>query len=119
MQYGLVGLALALFFVLLVSLSEHIGFTPAYGLAAGACIALVVAYASMAPACRRRAAGLGAGLAALYGILFLLLRSEDYALLMGSVFLFVLLAAVMLGTRHVDWYALARSFGKSQPAPGQ
>ena len=89
MQYGLVGLALALFFALLVSLSEHIGFTPAYGLAA------------------------------LYGILFLLLRSEDYALLMGSVFLFVLLAALMLGTRRVDWYALTPGFGKSQSALGQ
>ena len=117
-QYGLVGLALALFFVLLVSLSEHIGFTPAYAMAAGACIALIVAYTSMALASRRRAAGLGAGLAALYGILFLLLRSEDYALLMGSVFLFVLLAALMLGTRRVDWYALAPGFGKSRTVTG-
>lgn len=117
-QYGLVGLALALFFVLLVAFSEHIGFSPAYGLAAGACIALIVAYTSMALASRWRAAGLGAGLAALYGVLYLLLRSEDYALLMGSVFLFVLLAALMLGTRRLDWYALARGFGKSRPVPG-
>ena len=106
-QYGLVGLALALFFVLLVSLSEHIGFAPAYGVAAGACVGLITVYSSVVLGSRARAAGLGAGLALLYGVLFMLLRSEDYALLMGSVFLFALLAALMLGTRRVDWYALA------------
>ena len=105
-QYGLVGLALALFFVLLVSLSEHIGFASAYAAAASACVGLIVVYAGAVLRSWGRASAIGAQLAALYGVLYMLLRSEDYALLMGSLFLFGLLAATMLGTRRVDWYAL-------------
>ena len=105
-QYGLVGLALALFFVLLVSLSEHIGFASAYAAAAAACVGLIVVYAGAVLRGWGRAAAIGAQLAALYGVMYLLLKSEDYALLMGSLFLFGLLAAIMLGTRRVDWYSL-------------
>ena len=119
MQYGLVGLALAFFFMLLVSLSEHIGFARAYALAAGACIALIVAYTSMALGSRTRALGLGAGLCALYGVLYLLLGSEEYALLLGSLFLLVVLAALMLGTRRVDWYALAPGFTRLRATSGK
>ena len=117
-QYGLVGLALALFFVLLVSLSEHIGFAHAYVAAAGACVGLIVVYAGAVLHSWGRAAAIGAQLAALYGVLYLLLRSEDYALLMGSLFLFGLLAATMLGTRRVDWYALRAAPREPKPETG-
>ncbi|MFN0163700.1 MAG: cell envelope integrity protein CreD [Burkholderiales bacterium] len=107
-QYGLVGMALALFFVVLVAAAEHIGFVPAYVVAAGACVSLIVAYLWAALASPRIAAAVGALLASLYAVMFGLLRSEDHALLAGALFLFGLLAAVMLGTRRVNWYALSR-----------
>jgi inner membrane protein len=103
-QYGLVGLALAMFFVLLVSLSEHLGFEAAYGIASSCCVGLIVVYLSAVLGNWRRSLGIGALLAGLYGVLFMVLKSEDNALLMGSLFLFALLAAVMVGTRRINWY---------------
>ncbi|MEP7311385.1 MAG: cell envelope integrity protein CreD [Pseudomonadota bacterium] len=111
-QYGLVGLALALFYLLLLSLSEHIGFALAYGLSAGACVALIGVYISTILQSAARGAGFAAALAALYGLLYGLLSAEDYALLMGSLLLFSLLAAVMLLTRRVNW----SGFGRNAPA---
>jgi inner membrane protein len=107
LQYGLTGLALAIFFLLLLSLSEHIGFGPAYLVAAAACVSLVTIYLATPLGGRGRAAGFGGLLAALYGLLYGLLQSEDYALLMGALALFALLATAMLLTRRLDWYGLA------------
>jgi inner membrane protein len=109
LQYGLVGLALAMFFLLLLSLSEHIGFGPAYGLAALACIALIAAYLAGVLDSRRHGALVCAALATLYGLLYGLLQSEDYALLMGSLALFAGLAALMLATRRLDWTRLGNN----------
>ncbi len=109
LQYLLVGLALAIFFLLLLSLSEHIAFLPAYLLAAGACIGLQFVYLSGVLRSRLRAAGFAAMLTALYGVLYGLLVSEDNALLMGSLLLFGILAAIMWITRKVDWYELGAS----------
>jgi inner membrane protein involved in colicin E2 resistance len=106
-QYALVGLALAIFFLLLTALSEHLGFGAAYALATSACVALISAYLSRIS--KAVAFFFGASLTALYGVLYALLQSEDYALLGGSLLLFGLLAAVMLGTRKVDWYRLTNS----------
>ena len=103
-QYTLVGLALAMFFLLLTALSEHIGFGAAYAIATTACVALITAY--LLRVGKAVALFFGAGLAALYAVLYALLQSEDYALLGGTLLLFALLAAVMLGTRRVDWYRL-------------
>ena len=103
-QYALVGLALAMFFLLLTALSEHIGFGAAYALATAACVALITAY--LLRSSRAVALFFGSALTALYAVLYALLQSEDYALLGGSLLLFALLAAVMLGTRRVDWYRL-------------
>jgi inner membrane protein len=103
-QYGLVGIALALFFLLLLSLSEHIGFTRAYVVSAAACVGLLGYYIRHILGGFARGAGFAAGLAALYGLLFLLLRMEDYALLVGSLLLFGTLAVVMVLTRHIDWF---------------
>jgi len=105
-QYGLTGLALAMFYLLLLSLSEHVGFGPAYATAAAACAVLVAYYLTGVLGGLRRGLAFGAGLGGLYGVLYLLLKSEDYALLVGSALLFVLLAIVMALTRRVDWARL-------------
>ena len=89
------GFALCIFYLLLLSLSEHIGFGPAYAAAAAAVVALITAYGFAILGARKRALGLMAMLAGLYGYLYTLLQMEDYALLMGSLGLFVILGAVM------------------------
>lgn len=106
LQYLLVGLALAIFFLLLLSLSEHIAFWKAYLVSAAACIGLQFVYLSGVLQSGARAAGFAAMLTSLYGVLYGLLVSEDNALLMGSLLLFGILAAIMWVTRKVDWYAL-------------
>jgi inner membrane protein len=108
-QYTLVGLALAMFFLLLTALSEHIAFAAAYAIATAACVGVISAY--LVRVLRSAAIGLafGAALASLYAMLYALLQAEDYSLLGGSILLFALLAAVMLATRRVDWYALTAS----------
>jgi inner membrane protein len=108
-QYGLVGLALAIFFLLLVSLSEHIAFAWAYLAASVACIGLLGFYLSAVLRSVGRGLGFAAMLATLYGALYGLLVSEDNALVMGAGLLFLILAAVMVITRKVDWYQLAGS----------
>jgi inner membrane protein len=105
-QYGLTGLALAMFYLLLLSLSEHIGFGLAYAVAAAACSALLGHYLSGVLGGWKQGLGFGLGLAALYGLLYALLRSEDYALLVGAGVLFAALATVMALTRRVDWHRL-------------
>jgi inner membrane protein len=102
-QYGLVGLALAMFFLLLLSFSEHIGFAAAYAVSAAACVGLITFYVTHVLASRGQGLGFGAALAGLYGLLYGILSSEDYALLMGSLLVFALLAAVMILTRRVSW----------------
>lgn len=109
LQYGLTGLALAMFFLLLLSLGEHIGFDLAYVVAAAACVGLVATYMAAPLGSTGRAAGFGALLAALYALLYGLLQSEDYALLMGALALFALLATAMLLTRRLDWYRLGET----------
>ncbi|MDR1351270.1 MAG: cell envelope integrity protein CreD [Zoogloeaceae bacterium] len=106
MQYLLAGLALAVFFLLLVALSEHIDFLYAYLVAAVGCIGLIVFYLSGALGGWLPAFAFGAGLSSLYGILYGLLQSEDNALLMGSLLIFAALAAIMISTRKLDWNRL-------------
>ena len=102
-QYGLVGAGLALFYLLLLSLSEHVGFGMAYLLSSAGCVSLIAFYVSYVLKSLARGLGFGSGLAALYGCLFGLLTADDYALLMGSLLLFGVLAAVMVLTRKVNW----------------
>ena len=102
-QYVLVGLSLVLFYVLLLSLAEHLGFGLAYGIAAAATALLNAAYIGRAlESVRGGLVALGA-LASVFGVLFLFLRMEDYALLAGSVFAFGVLAIVMFATQKIDW----------------
>ena len=103
-QYGLVGVSLAVFFQLLISLSEHMAFVSAYITAAFACIALIGVYVSAVLRSARRGAGFASGLGVLYATLYALLQSEDNALLLGSLLIFGVLASVMLLTRNIDWY---------------
>ena len=104
-QYGLVGLALAIFFLLLISLSEHMEFWIAYVAASIACISLLGFYLSAVLRSATRGIGFAGGLTLLYAALYGLLVSEDNALVLGSLMLFVILAALMGVTRRIDWYA--------------
>ena len=108
MQYLLVGLALATFYLLLLALSEHVGFAIAYTIAAAALVALITTYISGATSNHRAAGWIGAALATSYAALFVILLSEDYALLFGSLLLFAILAALMLATRRLNWAAVGR-----------
>jgi inner membrane protein len=106
-QYGLVGLALAIFFLLLVSLSEHIEFGWAYLAASVACIGLLGFYLSAVLHSVLRGLGFATMLSTLYAALYGLLVSEDNALVLGAGLLFVILAAIMVLTRKVDWYRIS------------
>jgi inner membrane protein len=105
-QYVFVGFAICVFYLLLLSISEHVGFDVAYASAATATTLLIGTYSAFALGGAREGALMGTAVAALYGFLYLLLRLEDYALLAGSVGLFAMLALLMLATRRVNWYEL-------------
>jgi inner membrane protein len=108
-QYALCGAAVALFFLLLVSLSEHLPFVGAYLVASGACIGLAAFYVGYVLRSAARGAMFGGLLGALYALLYVILQSEDYALLLGTLLLTAVLAIVMFVTRHVDWYRLSEA----------
>ena len=112
-QYGLVGMSLCLFYLLLISVAEHLGFAAAYGIGAAAVVGQIVLYTAKVLASARRSAAIGALLTALYGGLFVLMGLEDFALLFGSVALFAALGAVMFVTRNIDWYAIKRPAAES------
>lgn len=112
-QYALVGVALAFFYLLLLSLSEHIGFASAYLLSAGACVVLIGFYVCHVLRSIGHGLSFAGGLAGLYGLLYGLLSAEDYALLMGSLLLFGLLGVFMVLTRKLDWYGIGQ--GKARP----
>ncbi|MHA6162481.1 cell envelope integrity protein CreD [Pseudomonas sichuanensis] len=107
-QYILVGVALAFFYLLLLSLSEHLGFGLAYGLSASGCVLLIGFYLAHVLRSLGRGVGFAAGLAALYAMLYGLLSAEDYALLMGSLLCFGLLGVFMVLTRRLDWSRVGR-----------
>lgn len=123
-QYLMLGGALCLFYLLELSLAEHIGFPIAYAVASLAIVSMITAYSAVALQSRRRALVVGSGVALLYGYLYNLLDNEDYALLIGSLGLFAILAAIMYATRQVDWYTVGRgsrtasTAGGSVPAAG-
>jgi inner membrane protein len=104
-QYLLLGAALCLFYLLELSLSEHLGFATAYAVASLAVVGMVAGYSWVIFQDRRRAGTVAGAVAGLYGYLFVLLRNEDYALLMGSVGLFAILGTIMYVTRRIDWSA--------------
>jgi inner membrane protein len=104
-QYLMVGAALCLFYLLLLSVSEFIGFGWAYLTAAVVSTFLITWYCRYFLGGGMRTLMIGAGLAGVYTFLYITLRQQDYALLMGAIALFIVLAIVMYVTRKVDWYA--------------
>ena len=100
----MIGAALVLFFLLLLSLAEHLAFGAAYALASAACIGLLAYYLRHVLGGWRAALVMSSLLVALYGVLYSILLSEDNALLLGSLLLFGVLATVMTVTRRIDWY---------------
>ncbi len=107
-QYGLVGCALAMFYLLLLSLAEHMPFIWAYLIANLGCAGLLGIYLTTALQSTAKGWGYAASVSALYWMLFAILRSEDFALLMGCLLLFAALAVIMLLTRKVDWYQVSQ-----------
>ncbi|RXK83091.1 cell envelope integrity protein CreD [Filimonas effusa] len=107
LQYLLVGLALTVFYTLLLSISEFIQFDLAYLIATVATVSLISLYVKGYFG-NWKIAGIFAGLlSALYGFIFILIRLEDTALLVGSIGLFVMLAIVMYISRRINWYGYA------------
>jgi inner membrane protein len=107
LQYLLVGLANTLFYLLLLSLSEHVGFDIAYLVSALASAALISGYSAAILVRRARALAMAAVLTGLYAFLYLTLNAESFALLAGSIGLWIVLAVVMYLTRGINWYAAA------------
>lgn len=103
-QYLMLGAALCLFYLLELSLSEHLGFHRAYAIASLAVVGMLGAHCVTVLQRVSRALAAAAGTVALYIYLYILLTVEDYALLIGSVGLFVILGMVMYLTRRIDWY---------------
>lgn len=103
-QYVLIGLAQMVFYLLLLSLSEYVGFDAAFAVAAVATVGLIGAYAGAAFHARRYAIQALVVFSLIYALIYLLMRLEDFALLAGSVASFVGLALAMWLTRRLDWY---------------
>jgi inner membrane protein len=105
LQYLMVGAALCLFYLALLSASEFIGFSLSYLIAAVAATGLITWYCSHFLGGGMRTLMIGGGLLGVYTFLYITLRQQDYALVMGTIALFVVLGLVMYVTRKVDWYA--------------
>jgi inner membrane protein len=108
-QFILVGLALCIFYALLIALSEHIHFNYAYIISSLAIIGLISAYTLSVFDNKKLTLFMTGVLVVLYAFIFIILQLEDYALLMGSIGLFIVLATVMYQTRKIDWYNIGKS----------
>lgn len=109
LQYILVGIALCVFYSLLLSVSEYLGFNIAYMIATIATVTLICLYVLGIFKKAAIAGGFGLALGGLYTYLFILIQLEDYALLFGSIGLFVILAIIMYFSRKIDWYGTAKA----------
>ncbi|ACU57919.1 cell envelope integrity protein CreD [Chitinophaga pinensis] len=103
LQYILIGVALCVFYTLLIALAEQLNFSIAYLISAVMTIGLVSFYTASVLRSVRLAAGIGGALSLLYGFIYVIIRSEDQALLMGSLGLFIILAIVMYFSRRIKW----------------
>lgn len=115
-QYLLIGLGIIVFYTLLLSISEHAGFGLAYLVSASCVIGMITGYTKAILKHRTVTAMVGGILTVLYAYLYIVLQLEDYALLMGSIGLFLVLAAVMFFTRKIDWYAAPQENFKPRSA---
>jgi len=105
-QYILIGVAILIFYTLVLSLSEHMHFNYAYILSAASVTLMISGYAKAIISNSRFALSILGMLAILYCYLFIVLQLEDYALIMGSIGLFIMLAIVMYMTRKINWYEI-------------
>lgn len=113
-QYVLIGLAQVVFYLLLLSIAERIGFDTGFAIAAGATVALISAYAAWVFESRRQGLIALVSFSLLYSLIYVLMRLEDLALLVGAFASFAAIAAVMFVTRRLDWYGA----NAPVPAPG-
>jgi len=107
-QYILIGLAQAIFYLLLLAFAERIGFVPAFATAAVLTIIITAGYAGAVFGGRSYIWKAGSVFAVVYGLLFVLMRMEDFALMVGALASFTAIAATMYLTRDVDWYGAQR-----------
>lgn len=103
-QYSFVGMSLAIFFLLLLSLSEYIGFVLAYLCSAIACVAIISFYITGVLENKKQAIIFTCLLSLIYLMLYVLLNAEEYSLMMGSILVFLILSTAMVATRRLDWY---------------
>lgn len=113
-QYLLIGFALLIFYSLLLALSEHLRFNFAFLVAVLATISLISGYTSAVLKSNRQAFLIFGFLFILYSYLYLVLQLQDYALLMGSLILFIILAVVMFLTRRIDWFSILKQSDTAQ-----
>jgi len=102
-QYVMIGLALVMFYTLLISISEHSSFLKAYLIAAGSVLALITIYSRAILKGFKFPLLICGSLASLYGFIYVIIQLENYALLVGSIGLFVILAIIMFASRRIDW----------------
>ncbi len=114
LQYAMVGAALCLFFLAFLALSEFWTTGAAYAVAAAACTVMIAGYSWSFLKTGRRTLVTGGGLAATYGYLYFVLKSQDYALVAGTAALFAALALVMFCTRRINWYSLEMNAATSK-----
>jgi inner membrane protein len=105
LQYLLVGVAMSLFYLLQLAISEHLGFNISYLVASTAVVAMITTYSIAVLRAKKRAGIIGGMQVALYSYLYIVLANQDYSLLIGSIGLFAFLAIVMYLTRGIDWFA--------------
>ncbi|MCQ2599915.1 MAG: cell envelope integrity protein CreD [Treponema sp.] len=113
MHYLLCGAASIVFFLLLLSVSEHISFGAAYIISSCASGLLTSSYVAAITKQFKAGIGMSGVFLLLYGYLFFSLKSEDYSLLIGSIFVFIIIAALMFFTRKIDWNNLGKNNLKS------
>ncbi|CAN7556645.1 cell envelope integrity protein CreD [Rhizobium sp. LjRoot30] len=102
-QYVLTGLALIIFYIMLLALAEHTGFEIAYLVASVATILLIASYVAVVLESWKSGILLGLVLTLAYAVMYLILREDEYALLAGALISFVTIAATMYSTRNIDW----------------
>ena len=102
-QYLMIGIALTMFYSLLVSISEHSNFLKAYLIAGTSVIILITLYANSILKVAKFPIFIGASLTVLYSFIYVIIQLENYALLVGSIGLFLILASVMYVSRKIDW----------------
>lgn len=102
-QYLMIGLALVMFYTLLVSISEHSNFLKAYLIAGISVVTLITVYSKSILKNIKFSMLIGLSLTSLYSFIYVIIQLENYALLVGSIGLFVILALVMLVSRKIDW----------------